>query len=132
MNTTKIMNRTKESFIKNRLKSIGYSLKGIWILIKTESSIKIQLFVAVIVIFIGFLVGLSILEWIAQCIAIGLVLVAEALNTSIEKIADFIHPEYNKNIGSIKDIGAGAAGIAAIISLVIAALIYIPKLQGLF
>ena len=50
-----------------------------------------------------------------QFLAIGMVLVAEAANTAIEEVADFIHPDYHKKIGLIKDIAAGAPTFAAII-----------------
>ena len=66
-----------------------------------------------------------------QWLVIGLVLVAEALNTAIEKVADFIHPEYHKKIGFIKDIAAGAPSFAAIIALIIAGIIYLPKIMTL-
>lgn len=126
------MKQTKESFLKNRIRSVGFSLRGIAVLIRTEKSIKIQLFAAVFITMVGFFANLTATEWIAQCIIIGLVLVAEALNTAIEKIADFVQPEYDEKIGLIKDIGAGAAGIAAIISLIVAGIIYLPRIQGLF
>ena len=45
-----------------------------------------------------------------------------------EKIADFIHPEHHKKIGTIKDISAGAAFFAAIFAVIIGFIIYIPKL----
>ena len=67
-----------------------------------------------------------------QTLAIGLVLVAESLNTGIEKLADFVHPDYHEKIGFIKDVSAGSSGIAAIISLIIAGIIYIPKIALLF
>lgn len=127
-----VMNQPKESFLKNRIKSIGFSFRGIWILIRTESSIKIQLFVAVLATILGFYFDLTSTEWMLQFLVIGLVLVAEALNTAIEKLADFVHPDFHKKIGLIKDIGAGAAGIAAIISLIIAGFIYLPKFEHLF
>ena len=67
-----------------------------------------------------------------QFLAIGIVLVAEALNTAVEKVADFIHPEYHEKIGFIKDIAAGAPSFAAFTSLIIAGFIYIPKITLLF
>ena len=72
------------------------------------------------------------MEWMIQLTVIGLVLVAEALNTAIEKMADFIHPDFHDKIGTIKDIAAGSAGFAAIISIIIGCIIYIPKIQLLF
>lgn len=80
----------------------------------------------------GFYFDISITEWLIQTLVIGLVLVAESLNTGIEKLSDFVHPEYDKRIGFIKDVSAGSAGIAAIISLIVAGIIYIPKIGLLF
>lgn len=126
------MKDPKDSFIVERLKSIRYALRGIWLLIKSEASIKIQVSIAVLGIAMGFYFDISATEWLAQLLVIGLVLVAEALNTGIEKLSDFIHPDYHEKIGFIKDVSAGAAAIAAIISLAVAGIIYIPKIALLF
>lgn len=126
------MKQSKKAFVKERVKAVGFSLKGIWILIKTESSFQIQISVAILATIAGFYFKISFVEWMVQLLIIALILVAEALNTGIEKIADFIHPDYHDKIGVIKDISAGAAGIAALISLFIAGLIYIPKIALLF
>jgi diacylglycerol kinase (ATP) len=118
---------TESNFFFNRLKSIKYAAKGFWILITSEKSIITQVILALIMTIIGFLMNISATEWMFQFLAIGLVLVAESLNTAIEKIADFIHPEYHKHIGRIKDISAGAAFFAAIFAVIIGLIIYIPK-----
>ena len=52
----------------------------------------------------------------------------EGLNTAIEEIANFIHPEYHDKIGYIKDVAAGAVFIAAIFASVIGLIIYLPKI----
>lgn len=126
------MNNHNLGFVKGRLKGIRYALKGVYILVKSEDSIKAQLFFALFATLMGFLFAISSIEWMIQFLVIGLVLVAEALNTAIEKIADFVHPEYHKKIGSIKDVAAGAPAIAAVLSLLIAGFIYIPKIIALF
>ena len=118
----------KESFIINRLKSVGFAFKGMLILIKTEASIKIQAFMAVVVTIAGFYFEISKTEWMVQTAMIGLVMSIEGMNTAIEYNADFIHPEYHKKIGLIKDVAAGAVFIASVIAVVIAGIIYIPKL----
>ena len=117
----------KESFITNRLKSVGYAFKGMIILIKTEASIKIQVFIALIVTIAGFYFEISKTEWMAQLRMIGLVMSIKGINTAIEYIANFIHPEYHHKIGLIKDVSAGAVFIASIIAVIIAGIIYIPK-----
>ncbi|MNE58282.1 Prokaryotic diacylglycerol kinase [compost metagenome] len=50
----------------------------------------------------------------------------EGLNTAVEKIADFIHPNYHERIGFIKDIAAGAVFFAAITAIIIGLIIYLP------
>ncbi len=119
-------------FVKGRLKSVKYALKGLWLLITTEDSIKVQVIAAVLITILGFIFSINPMEWMIQFLAIGLVLVAEALNTAVEKISDFIHPDYHKKIGFIKDVAAGAPAFAAIIALIIAAIIYVPKISLLF
>ena len=63
-----------------------------------------------------------------QTLALGLVLSVESLNTAAEKIADFIHPDYHKRIGFIKDIAAGAVFFAAMAAITIWSIIYLPRL----
>jgi len=117
----------KSNFFLNRIIAVKYAAKGFWILITSENSIIAQVIIGIIMTVIGFLMNLSATEWLFQIFAIGLVLVAESLNTAIEKMADFIHPEYHKQIGRIKDISAGAAFFAAIFAVIIGLIIYIPK-----
>jgi diacylglycerol kinase (ATP) len=126
------MKNAKDSFIRGRLRSLKFAFKGAWLLLTTEDSIKAQVFMAVIVTVMGFFFDISNIEWMLQFLAIGMVLVAEALNTAIEKIADFVHPNFHVKIGFIKDIAAGAPTFAGIISLILAGFIYIPKINLLF
>ena len=124
------MKNSKDSFLVDRFKSVKYALRGLWMLLKSENSIKLQFCIGIALTFLGFSMNISISEWTAQFLAIGLVMVAEGLNTSVEKIANFIHPEYHEKIGEIKDIAAGAVAIAALISFVIGFLIYVPKFMN--
>jgi len=122
------MKNPNDGFIKGRLRSITFALKGMWLLITTEDSIKAQLFFGLLATCLGFYFNISMNEWMIQCVLIGMILVAEALNTAVEKIADFIHPDYHKKIGFIKDIAAGGPAFAALTSLIVAGIIYIPKI----
>ena len=119
--------KTESNFFLNRIKAFKYAGKGFWILFTSEKSIIAQVIIAIIVTIIGFIMNISATEWMFQVLAIGLILVAESLNTGIEKLADFVHPDYHKQIGRIKDISAGAAFFAAIFAVIIGLIIYIPK-----
>ncbi len=118
---------TERNFFLNRLKSVKFAAKGFWILVTSENSIIAQVIIAIIMTIVGFVMQISATEWMFQIFAIGLILVAESLNTAIEKMADFIHPDYHKQIGRIKDISAGAAFFAAIFAVIIGLIIYLPK-----
>ncbi len=115
------------SFLGKRLLGCKYAIKGAWLLLKSEASIQVQAVISIGVTIAGFYYDISPIEWMFQVLAIGLVLCVEGLNTAVEKIADFIHPEYNKKIGFIKDIAAGAVFFAAFAAVIIACIIYIPK-----
>jgi diacylglycerol kinase (ATP) len=115
-------------FIKGRLKGCVYAFKGGILLLKTEASIQVQFLIAVMTTIAGFYYHISPTEWMVQILCIGLVMTAEGLNTAIEGIADFVHPDFHSKIGRIKDIAAGAVGIAALMAVIIAGIIYIPKI----
>lgn len=75
----------------------------------------------------GFYFNISKTEWLAQILAIGLVISIEGVNTAIEEVANFIHPEFHSKIGFIKDIAAGAVFIAAFFASIVGLIIYLPK-----
>lgn len=122
------MKPEKNSFIVGRIKSVRYALRGLWLLATTEHSIMSQLIISGIMCFVGFYFNLSSTEWMFQILAIGMVLTAEGLNTAIEKLCDYLQPNFDKKIGFIKDLSAGAVTFAAIAAMIIGAIIYFPKI----
>jgi diacylglycerol kinase (ATP) len=116
------------AFLSGRLKSVAFAAKGAIKLISTEHSIMVQFSLAILVTIAGFYYNISKTEWLFQILSIGLVMSIEGLNTAVEKVADFIHPDYHKKIGFIKDIAAGAVLFAAITAILIGLIIYMPKI----
>ncbi|MEC5165627.1 diacylglycerol kinase (ATP) [Flavobacterium sp. PL11] len=114
------------TFITGRLKSLNFALIGAIKLIRTEHSIMAQFSIGILMTIAGFYFGISKTDWLFQTMAIGLVLSVEGLNTAVEKIADFIHPDYHEKIGFIKDIAAGAVFFAGITAIIIGLTIYMP------
>ena len=115
------------TFFTGRLKSMGFALKGAIKLITTEHSVMVQFSLGIALTIAGFFFNITPTEWMFQILAIGLVLSIEGLNTAVEKIADFIHPDYSQRIGFIKDIAAGAVFFAAMAAITIGLIIYLPK-----
>jgi diacylglycerol kinase (ATP) len=120
-----------KTFITGRFKSMGFALKGAIKLITTEHSVMVQSSIGLLMIIAGFYFHISHEEWLIQTLAIGIVLGIEGLNTAVEKVADFIHPEYHERIGFIKDIAAGAVFFAAMTAIAIGCIIYIPYVSEL-
>ena len=115
------------TFFTGRLKSMTFAFNGAIKLITTEHSVMVQFSLAVLLTIAGFYFNITQTEWMFQTLAIGLVLSIEGLNTAVEKIADFIHPNYHERIGFIKDIAAGAVFFAAMTAIAIGLMIYVPK-----
>lgn len=114
------------NFIKGRLQSFRYALKGFYLLLTTEHSIIAQSILFSLLILLGFYMGISKQDWINQTLGMGLVLSVEGLNTSVEKLADFIHKDHHPKIGFIKDVAAGAVTFAAFTFLTIIVITYFP------
>lgn len=121
--------RKKGKFsIRSQIKSFTNAFKGLRILVKEEHNAKIHLFVTVVAILVSFLLSLSQTEWLFVILAIGLVLSAEIVNTIAENICNFISPEKHPKIKNIKDLSVAYVLITVFTSVIIAALVFIPKL----
>ena len=53
------MKNSQDSFLKGRLRSFRYAFRGVWILVRTEHSIIVQLGVALLMTFAGFWLNIS-------------------------------------------------------------------------
>ena len=114
--------------ITQRLKSFKYAFEGLKTLLKQEHNARIHLAATFVAIGTGVFFKISYSEWSLIVFAIVLVFVAEIINTAIENISDFISPQKNEKIKIIKDLAAAAVLVAAIGAVIIALLIFIPKI----
>ena len=122
----------KNSFIGKRLHAFIYAFRGAYLLLKTEASIQAQAFIALLTIIAGWYFNINAMEWMFQILAIGMILAAEGMNTAIEKLCDFVHPEHHERIGFIKDVAAGAVFFVALAAVAIGLFIYLPKILLVF
>ena len=118
--------------IKKRLESFKYAFNGLKLLLKVEHNSRIHLFVTICVVIAGFLFGISLLEWMLIVFAIGFVFSMEIINSSIEKLADFVSPAKHETIKIVKDMAAAAVLVSAITAAIIGLIIFIPKILDLF
>ena len=110
-----------------RLKSFN-AFNGLKILIKEEPNARIHLLASLVVVTLSIVFEINLMEWVAVVFCIGFVLVAETFNTSLENISDFVSPEKNEKIKTIKDLAAAAVLLSAFTALTIGLIIFIPKI----
>lgn len=111
------------------MKRFKYAFRGILFAFKTQINFRIHIIVAILVICAGFFFKIKPMEWLSIIIAISLVLAAELFNTAIETLVDLVSPDYNERAGLIKDVAAGAVLIAALASIIIGIIVFLPKMM---
>lgn len=115
--------------MKDFLKSFVYAINGIAMCLRTERNLRIQVLIAVFVISAGFYFAISFIEWCVILLCIGLVLAAELVNTSIEKLVDLTTKERSPVAGKIKDMAAGSVLIISVTAFFIAIIIFGKYIQ---
>ena len=101
-----------------------YSIKGIFWMLKSERNFQLEVFALIINLFLIVYFKLNSTDVALILLVCFLVLIAETINTAIEKICDFVEPNFNKKIGLIKDIAAGAVILATLLSIITGVLVY--------
>ena len=116
----------------NFLKGFLYAYNGLVVFFRHERNGRLQLLAAVFVVLLGWWFHVSAAEWIVLLSCVAIVLSFEMINSAIEKLCNLIHPTYHPAVKTIKDISAAAVLWVAVISAVIAAIIFIPKISTLY
>ncbi len=125
------MTNRKRFSARDRARSFGYAFGGLRVLFATEHNAWLHAGVAAAVIAAGVLLRISAMEWVAAVLCMGLVFAAEILNTSIEYLADHVCSERHDQIKKVKDLAAAAVFVSALASVVVGAIIFLPKLAAL-
>jgi len=105
-------------------KSFLNAFRGIFVMFRSERNFQLEVIALLINIFLIFYLKLSTIDTVLVLIVSFGVLSAEIFNTAIEKICDIIQPEFDKRIGFIKDISAGAVTLMAVASVIVGILVY--------
>lgn len=121
------MKKEKFSF-NSRIKSFGFAFNGLKILVKEEHNFRIHLVAAILASLLSVLLQVSIYEWFAVLFCIAMVIGAEIVNTCLENICDLISADFQLSIKKIKDMAAALVLISSLISLIVAAIVFVPKL----
>jgi diacylglycerol kinase len=112
--------------MKRLIKSFNYAFRGLIKVFKEEGNFKIQTFLAVLAVFLGFILKIERFEWLVIVIVIGLVLLTETLNSAVERVSDALKPRIDSYVKEIKDIMAAAVVISATLAVIVGMIVFLP------
>lgn len=112
--------------------ALPLAFSGISEAFRSERNLKIDGLCALAVLVLGALFQISVYEWLFVILCIGMVFSLEIVNTAIETVVDLVCPEIHPLAKRAKDCAAGAVLCAALVSVVIGALIFVPHIVSLF
>jgi len=98
----------------NFFKNSSYALKGLVDIIKTETSFKIELALLPFIVIAIFLLDVSNIEKILLFISYFFILIAEAINSAIERVVDLVTIEHHEMAGRAKDVGSTIVFLAIV------------------
>lgn len=114
---------------RNALSGFKYAQEGILHCFRTQRNMRIHFFTLVAVLISGLLLRLESRDMVALLFAITLVIVAEMINTAIEKIVDMVTESYSPVAKLAKDVAAGAVLVAAMNAVIAGLLIFFGHYQ---
>jgi diacylglycerol kinase (ATP) len=114
--------------VASRLESFRCAFRGVWSLLASQPNARIHLLASVCACGLGFLLGISRLEWCAIAVAIAMVWTAEALNTAFELLCDVASPGFHPLIRRAKDVAAAAVLLSAVGAAAIGLIVFVPHL----
>jgi diacylglycerol kinase (ATP) len=109
------------------IESFNFAIEGLVHVLRTQRNMRVHFAVAVVVIILAVLVGVSRIELIALLISIAFVLVAEMVNTAIEGAIDASTTSFDPMAKLAKDIAAGAVLIASLNAVAVGYLVFAGK-----
>lgn len=112
------------NYFSTRIRSFAYALNGLKVLITTQAHARLHAGATLAVVIAGEILHLRRWEWVAILLCIGMVWMAEALNTALEFLADEVSLERRERIGKAKDMAAAGVLIVAVVSVMIAVMIF--------
>jgi len=116
--------------MRSLLRSFRFAASGVAYCFRTQRNLKLHVAAAMLAMVAGWRFGLSAAELGVLVLTIAAVLVAEMFNTAVEALVDLVSPQYHPRAKVAKDVAAGGVLVTAMVSLVVAYLLFIPRIFG--
>ncbi len=113
------------------LKSFKYAFKGLFKVLREEQNLKVQFFLALIVVLLAWYFKVEAVEWILLLLVISFVVVMEIVNSAVERVSDVLRPRISNYVKEIKDIMAAAVMFASVVAIIVGLIIFYPYISQL-
>lgn len=107
-------------------KSLKHAYRGLAYALRNEKNFQNEVVFALIVIFSMFYFGVTRAEMVVLILVIMGVLLAELVNTVMERVVDILKPRVHPYARLIKDLMAAAVLLTSILALIIGVIIFYP------
>ena len=107
-------NQPKYNFFKNT----SYAITGLKDLIKTETSFKIELIITIILLPVIIFVDATLTNKALMFISLMGMILAETINSAIERVVDLVTLEHHHMAGRAKDVGSAIVFLSIFIFVV--------------
>lgn len=112
----------------NRVDSFRHAFAGLFYMMRTQRNAWIHSVATVSVVVLGVWLQLDAVHWAILALAIGLVWMAEFVNTALEAVVDLASPDIHALAKVGKDVAAAAVLVGAITSVAVGLLVLGPPL----
>ena len=111
--------------IARRISSFRFAWRGLTILLRTQPNARVHLLATVVVLLLAVMTNRTRRDVALLLLAVGLVWVAETLNTAIEFLTNLVSPEWRPLAGQAKDLSAAAVLLAAMTALAVGLVVFL-------
>lgn len=118
--------------LRKWIQSSNNAIEGILHAAKTQRHIRYHLFAAILLLIIGFVLGIRGTDFVVLITLAIIVISVEMINTAIEIITDVLFKEYDPRAKAIKDIAAGAVLVTALGAALIGYIILHDPVENIF
>ncbi len=108
--------------------SFKNALNGIIWAFTTQPNFRVHMILTILALIFGFWLKVSYVEMTILTLTIVFGLGCEMINTSIEAMTDLITTEYKLQAKIAKDVSAGMMLLVSIGTIIVACLIFIPRI----
>ena len=113
-------------------RSFHFAFRGMRYAVFSQRNFRIHVLAALLVVVSAWWLAVSLEEWVALVLVMGIVFVTETLNTAIEEVVNLFSPSHHELAEKAKDTAAAAVLMASICAIIAGVLILGPRILRVF